>query len=603
MNLIVLGTSLVASLICVPLVRQIGLRLEFLARPRTDRWHKQPTPTLGGVGIFLSVLAGLLIGGFYSGDWGRIPWGMLVGAVFIFFLGFYDDLKSITPPAKFVGQIIAATIVVLFGYSTRFFTPRIANTFVAQVPNIMLTIFWLIGITNAINLLDNMDGLAGGISLITALILSYFFWRGGNLGLLGISLALAGSLTGFLVFNFPPAKIFMGDSGSLFLGFTLATLAIARQPQASNVFAIMGVPTLLFMLPILDTILVTITRMLRGQSPVQGGRDHTSHRLIAFGLSERQAVLTLYAVALLAGVAGVAVETIDYWLSLLLVPTLVLALAIFTAYLGRLKVVTPSNIANVRANAIARFMFELTYRRRLLEIIMDFALIGIAYYLAYFAHNGFAMNQTSLDVFLRTLPIAFGGTFLSFFIAGVYRGVWRYIGVGDFVAFAKATLASVVLVGGIAYATNLGDSSFLRLFLFYGVFLFLGLAATRSSFKILDQAYGHQAQEKSEKVVIYGAGDAGEMAARWILMNPQLGLQASGFVDENPYITGRQIHGVSVLGGIEKLKEMLEREEIDGVIIASDVLAEDEVVERVTALCRSHGRWVRVLRLEFELLD
>ena len=132
----------------------------------------------------------------------------------------------------------------------------------------------------------------------------------------------------------------MGDSGSLFLGFTLAVLAIARQPQASNVFAITGVPTLLFLLPILDTTLVTLTRLLRGQSPVMGGQDHTSHRLIAFGFSERQTLMVLYTVAIASGVVAIAIETIDYWLSLILVPTVVIVLALLVAYLARMKVVS-----------------------------------------------------------------------------------------------------------------------------------------------------------------------------------------------------------------------------------------------------------------------
>ena len=183
-----------------------------------------------------------------------------------------------------------------------------SNEILAQLPNIVLTFFWLVGITNAINLLDNMDGLAGGISLITALILSYFFWQAGNFSLFLFSMALAGALLAFLIFNYPPASIFMGDSGSLFIGFTLAALAIAQRPQASNVFAVMAVPTLLFLLPILDTSLVTITRLLRGQSPAQGGSDHTSHRLVAFGLSERQTLSVLYGVAIFSGILAAALE-------------------------------------------------------------------------------------------------------------------------------------------------------------------------------------------------------------------------------------------------------------------------------------------------------
>jgi UDP-GlcNAc:undecaprenyl-phosphate GlcNAc-1-phosphate transferase len=247
--------SLVLSCVFVYLIRTISIKVNFLANPRDDRWHRYPTPTLGGIGLYLAVVICVMLSASFSGKWTEIRWGVLIGSSIVFLLGLYDDIRHLTPQSKLLGQFLAASVVVFLGYTTHFFTPRIENDLVAQFPNILLTFIWLIGITNAINLLDNMDGLASGISLITSATLSFFFWRAGDFGSLLISLALAGSNLGFLLFNFPPASIFMGDSGSEFLGFSLAVLAIARQPQASNVFAVMGVPTILFLLPIVDTVL------------------------------------------------------------------------------------------------------------------------------------------------------------------------------------------------------------------------------------------------------------------------------------------------------------------------------------------------------------
>ncbi len=332
--------ALALNLLLIPLVRRVSFKLGRVAQPREDRWHRQPTPTLGGVGMFLSFAISLLVCQLLFPGWAMGALGFLSGSLLMFAVGLYDEFRPMSPVAKLVGQILAATLVISLGYTSTFFTPRLQNNLLAQLPNILFTFVWLVGITNAINLLDNMDGLAGGISLITAGILGYFFWQAGNLPLLWVSLALVGSILGFLVFNFPPAKIFMGDSGSLFLGFTLAVLAIAQQQQASNVFAVIGVPTLIFMLPILDTAMVTITRLMRGQSPARGGRDHASHRLVAFGLSERQALLVLYAVALSSAVMAALLESLNYWLSLVLAPLLILSLVLLTAYLARLKVVT-----------------------------------------------------------------------------------------------------------------------------------------------------------------------------------------------------------------------------------------------------------------------
>ena len=594
--------SFALSLLLVPVVRRLSFKLGRVALPRADRWHHQPTPLLGGVGIFVAFLLAVLASLALGLGRGQMHWGLLLGAAIMFGFGLYDDIRQMTPQAKLTGQILAAAVVIFLGYTTGFFTPRISDSIVARLPNILLTFVWLVGITNAINLLDNMDGLAGGISFVGALFLSFFFWRAGDTGLLLISLALAGGVLGFLVFNFPPASIFMGDSGSLFLGFTLAVLAIARQPQASNVFAVMGVPTLLFLLPILDTTLVTFTRILRGQSPAQGGRDHTSHRLIAFGLSERQAVLVLYAVAVLAGVAGLAIESLSYWLSLVLVPVLVISLALLTAYLGGLKVVSTSPAAG-RGTAITRLLLDLTYRRRLLEVVLDFFLIALAYYLAILIRFGFNMNTARLALYLQSLPIAVVGAYLSLFTFGVYRGVWRYVGVDDLFRYVEAALGAAVLVTAGVLLLYPGDGYSPAIFLLFGVFLFLGMAASRSSFKVLDQIGGRQVRPAEARVLICGAGDSGEMALRWIMMNPHLAYRPVGFLDQNPYLAGRQIHGVEVLGSVEQIEATLDRKQVDGVIITPDVLDNTDLGDAVLNACRQRGRWVRCLRLEFELLE
>lgn len=595
------GIALLTSVALVPPIRRLNYRIGTVSEPREDRWHNKPMPTLGGISIFLGFMVSLLVSSLFAKNNMGIQWGILAGSIMVFIIGLIDDLKKLSPPAKIIGQILAASAVILQGYTTDFFSSRLPGSFVAQIPDILLTFIWLVGITNAINLLDNMDGLAGGISFITAIILSFIFWRANDLGLLFLSLALAGSILGFLLFNFPPASIFMGDSGSLFLGFTLAILAIARQPQASNVFAVMGVPIILFLLPILDTTLVTVTRVLRGESPAQGGRDHASHRLIAFGLSERQAVMVLYVIALISGLMAIAIETIDYWLSLVLVPILVLSLAIFTAYLARLKVVVVDSSSV--GNSLSRLMVDLTYRRRTFEIILDFFLIGIAYYLAFFTYSGLSMTQDSLQLFLLSLPIAYAGTYLSFFLFGVYRGLWRYIGVGDLLRYLKATLGSVIIISLFAYILFTDMNFSLVPFILFAVFLFLGISASRSSFKILDQMYGQQARMAEERVLIIGAGDEGEMAVRWILMNPQFGYRPVGFLDNDPYQAGRQIHGINILGTVDQIGEVLEEKMIDGVVLTSDNNISGDDLESVKMSCQEKGCWIRTLRLEFELVD
>ncbi len=663
-------------LLCIPLVRIYCYRTGRLAIPRDDRWHKKPTPSLGGVAIFTAFVASLLLAclllqfkffHLQSITNGRADfdplrqWGFLAGSVFIFGLGLYDDFKHIPPPAKLVGQIIAATIVVTLGYTSGFFTPRFANNQAAQLLNVILTFIWLVGITNAINLLDNMDGLASGISLITVTLLGFMFWRVGNYGLALVSAALAGSLIGFLLRNYPPASIFMGDSGSMFIGFTLASLAIARQPQASNVVAILGVPTLLFMLPILDTILVIFTRLLRGESPVRGGRDHTSHRLIAFGLKERQALWVLYSVALFSGIAAIAVESIGYWLSIILIPVLVIALALATAYLGGLKVTptrapvepggTPGPQGEIEGakgldnqpGAFARVMLNLTYKRRLLEVVLDFVIIVLAFYLAFVGRFGLLIGDAHLAQFVLALPVVVAIAYLSFFLNGVYRGVWRYVGLDEIMRYFKASASCMVVTfSGVYFLYSIrspvGDPPASEvyppaLFILFAVFLFLGLAASRSSFRIMDRFAGLRARYASEPVLIYGAGDAGEMALRWILMNPQFNYRPIGFIDNDLLKMGRNIHGVMILGGCDRLEAIFNQQPVKGLIIAlgeeysgaivdeahpaardsafvisanaAEIDSEDCIdgAEKARRLAIKHGCWVRHLRLKFELVE
>src|SRR4030095_10479180 len=180
----------------------------------------------------------------------------------------------------------------------------------------LFTAIWIVGLTNSLNLLDNMDGLAAGIGLIAVLYLAFLCIQHGDAQHALMALSLAGALGGFLLHNFYPASIFMGDAGSLFLGAALSLLTVHANGQASNILSLGAIPTCLLLVPILDPPLVTVTRLLRGQPISQGGRDHASHRLVILGLSEPQAVLLLYVIATIAGATAVSMKGFSYSLSL-----------------------------------------------------------------------------------------------------------------------------------------------------------------------------------------------------------------------------------------------------------------------------------------------
>ena len=222
----------------------------------------------------------------------------------MFLVGLIDDFLNVKPYQKLIGQLIGAALVVGFGLSL----PLTGY----ELIDIWLTVFWLIGITNAINLLDNMDGLSAGIAAIGAFSLAISFGANDQSAELLFTAVFIGALIGFLVYNFNPASIFMGDCGSMFVGFLLSSSVLLNQTggRSRNVFSILAVPVLILFVPIFDTTFVTILRKLWGRKASQGGRDHTSHRLVALGLSERVAVLMLYGFALVAGVLSLLVSQI-----------------------------------------------------------------------------------------------------------------------------------------------------------------------------------------------------------------------------------------------------------------------------------------------------
>ena len=595
MWIIALLISLILSLLLVPAIRRMSLRMEITAEPREDRYHKKSTPKIGGVGIFISWGITLLIV-YALRPPSSLNYALYAGATLVFLLGVIDDFKQLSPPTKLVGEIIATAIVVFFGRNIDFFS--------FEFVNILVTFFWIVGITNAINLLDNMDGLAGGVSLISASLLGILFWRSGNQDLLLVTIGLIGSILGFLFFNFPPASIFMGDSGSLFLGFTLSTLAIARIPQASNLLAVMGVPTMLFLLPILDTSLVTITRLLRGQSPVRGGKDHASHRLIAFGLSDRQAVLILYGIALISGILGIVIESINYTISLVIIPLILVAFAILTSYLGRLKVLHPgSNTSGQKS--ISTFMINLTYRGRILEIILDLFLISISYYMSYWLHFGTLSDIINMDIFLSSLPIALAGSYLSFFLFGLYRGIWQYIDTNDLLRYIKASIGAVSVTAIVMVVLYHPLSISPRILVIFSILLLLGLILTRSSFTILDRfSIGNIAdQTEVTRVLIYNADESGILLLQWLNQLKDHRLLPIGFLDDDPYKKNRQLLGLPVLGTPEDILKIYQNEKFEGILLSSNDLLSIERLDTLSSICKNFGIWVKTAKLEFNLIE
>lgn len=581
--------TLIFGLLLTPLVRNFARQQGLVVQPRQDRWHRNPTALFGGVAIYLSFILGcLLVAPQFSGL--KL---ILLGGTLMFLIGLVDDLAQLKPSVKLVAQLVISSVVVYFGR-------RLPWTQYEAV-NIVITILWLVGVTNAVNLLDNMDGLAGGISVIACAFLSVTFLLNGQVSQALLPALLGGAVLGFLVYNASPATIFMGDCGSLFLGFVLsASSLLSDYDRTRHLGAVLVAPMLILLIPIFDTCVVTATRVLAGRPITQGGRDHTSHRLVALGMSERRAVWLLYALAIAAGVLAVLARNVKVEILFWLVPSTTLVFLFIGLYLGRVRIYEAERASNgfEIPNAIADF----AHKRRVLEILLDMALTALAYYGAYLLRFDGGITEVQVRLCLQTLPLVIAAQLLFLLLCGVYRGLWRYAGTTDVLTIAKAVLAgSAATVAVVSALSGWGETG-TTLFVVYGLLLFVFITASRWSFRLLRALVIGTVpmHPDAQPVVIYGAGDRGEWLLRELLNNTDLRCLPVAFLDDDPRKAGRRIHGCRIIERTE-LPELLRKYAVTEVLVSTSKIPAqrlDEVREFGLTVSRLQIRLERESSLE-----
>jgi len=563
--------SFLSCLALTPLVRMAAVKHGWLARPDGQRWHKQPTALLGGIAIYIGVSISYLYMADFStflshlvrnSDPLQLPSVAAViwlGMTLLFILGLLDDFIHIKPHSKLVGQILVASLAAFLGFRLHWFTSLTLDT--------VVTIVWIIGITNAFNLLDNMDGLCAGIGMIAAFYLAFLFvdvspqtsW---------MALGLALVLGAFLIYNFNPASIFMGDSGSLLIGFNLAMLSLYfADVGAANRLSAYVTPILLLMVPILDTTLVTFIRMLSGRKASVGGKDHTSHRLVLLGLSERGSVLFLYGIGAISGLAAVFVNRNDTLTSPTVIVPVVLSVLLMGIYLAQIRVYPEKEFSLLRDRIYTPILIDLTYKKQLLMVVLDFCLISFAYYLSYrlrFDNREFAFY---FKVFLQSLPAVIVCQFAAFFAVGIYRGIWGNMSTNDVFLYLKASfMATALTVVTVTYIYRFKDFS--KGIFFIDWLLITGfLLASRGSFRFFVEITQRKTL-RGERVLIYGAGRGGEILLREILNNKRRQIKPVGFLDDDKLKTGKKLMGFPVLGTYQDLDALIERYRIDGILVS-----------------------------------
>ena len=584
--------AFVVAISVTPIVRALARRYGAVAVPRTDRWHAKPTAMMGGIGIFLAAITAILLQPLT-----RDRLVVLAASSGMFLLGLLDDHFEFKPYQKLVGQVIAATAVIYCGL----LLPWTGSALL----NIGITFLWLVGITNAVNLLDNMDGLAAGVSSVAAIFLAINFYQNGQVWETLALIAFAGALLGFLVYNHSPASIFMGDCGSMFVGFFLASSALLSGTgggRSRSVVAVLSVPVLVLFVPIFDTTFVAVMRKLAGRSMMKGGRDHTSHRLVALGLSEKHAVWLLYALAVTAGTLGLFARHFTLDLSVAITVTFVILLTLAGVHLARVRVYEEKELAAARERPLVSFLFDLSYKRRIFEVLLDVGLVSLAYYFAYLLKFGTFSETADWNLFLHTLPLVVCLKIVTFLGAGVYRGLWRYASVADVVDFARAVaLSSVVAMMAIVFAFRF-DGFSRTVFVLDGILLLVMLTISRFMFRILRRVLPMNGSAHGKRVLIYGAGDGGELVFRELHNNARLETLAVGFIDDDPAKIGRVMHGLRVYSRTTGLADLCRRLRITEIVLSTEAIRGDRLT-MVVGECAALGVTVSRAYMSFHRLS
>lgn len=323
------AVSFIVCILLTPIVIRFVKKMGFTDIPNERKVHKTAIPNLGGIAIFVSFLCGLLI---IRPDQ-PYHFAFLLGAFIIVTIGILDDILDLSPSKKFLGQLIAALIVIFYGnIQVNFINLPFEKTLEFGIFSIPITIIWIIGVTNAINLIDGLDGLAAGVSSIALISMAIMAYLKFDYYVLMIALLLLASSLGFLIYNFHPAKIFMGDTGALFLGYMIAVLSLLGFKNVTFISFI--VPILILGVPLSDTFFAIIRRIVNKKPLSAPDKSHFHHRLLAIGFSHRQTVLIIYGISALFGLSAFIFSLTSVWGSILLIMVVILLIELGVEKIG-----------------------------------------------------------------------------------------------------------------------------------------------------------------------------------------------------------------------------------------------------------------------------
>ncbi len=517
--------------------------------------------------------------------WVPVP----LAALAMFTVGVLDDRLQLSPLAKLVSSLIVGAFLV-------FALSRTQPEGLTSVQTLLATV-WFAGLCHAVNLLDNMDGLAAGVALIAALLLATLLFEPLGPALVLLLTALSGSLLGFLYWNRNRARLFMGDCGSLFIGSLLAGAALVPVVTAGDAFtdpALLSV--VILVVPLFDTGFVLVLRRLAGRPATRGGTDHVSHRLVSLGFSERSAVRVLYLLGLTGGATAWALQFSGVDSMLPLAALFGVLVTLLGIYLARVPAYNAEDFVALQKSSFAPFLKDLTFRWHAGQVMLDLVLITACYYLAYrmrFSEGGTLENF--LPTFTASLPIVLGVKLASLYASGLYRRSWETFGLRDIAAVVRGVgLGSILSVLAAAYFYRL--EGFSRVVFILDFMLLSGaVVATRASFRTMSLVAATRSK-RNRRVLVYGAGAFGQLLVREMRANADWNMNPVAFIDDDPMKARRWIEGVAVRGALRELEDALSRYEVDEVILSSPAI-NGSVEDRIREVCAARQKKVRRLHM------
>jgi len=615
------GVALITSLVLTRLMIWLGPKVGMIDLPDARRIHKTPIPRAGGVAVFVSFHVALFC--LFFVIWPNasrfeglnVSWwtSFLIASGVLFTFGVWDDIRGMKPVVKLGGQVLASTL--LFFLTERGFD----RLFGLELPwwlSFGLTIVWCVALINAFNLIDGLDGLCSGLAIISCLGVGAAFVLSGKVADSLVVLALVGAAAGFLRYNFHPAKIFLGDTGSMFLGFSLAALALDSAGK-STVLVSIGVPFLAAGVPLMDTVLAIWRRSARrlaaklegatdGPAIMGADKEHLHHRLLEAGLSQRRVALTLYT----GNVLLVGLGLLSIFMSKALVG---LFLIVFIA--GVYVVVR--HVVHVEIWDTGRLLVTGIRRpgRALLGMIVypiwDLIWMSIALVGAFWLESPGVSSQIRLADWIRLLPVWISPVFLMLVLGNTYSRVWSRSSFRDYLLLFLSLIGGVFLTLAFLSAAEADlRIANLRISLIFAFLSAFGVFGVRAIVHVMREWMISASSSDTSRnryltrnILLYGAGNRGTLYLRELrLVHPDEMATRNivGFIDDNLHLRRRYVQGVQVVGTLEELEDIVETMEIDEVIVTADLLESNE--RRLLEICHRKGVTASVWRTQIEEL-